>query len=258
MGAPSDWDRYLSSNSRTIVKALAASVYWGTRKTYPMVWIGRGWDTHTISGEYPESGQWSDEHGTGRALDIICAPEVGVRSTGKYYEAGEAVLSWLMASAKQMHIRHIIWQNRIWKTRYGTWSQLSGNRSGVSDRHEDHLHVFFEDNHGSVPALNFNTYGQEDLDMNEETANRIAAIVDNSVWATYIPNAGRFDQVVSDLAMRVRELSQDLADVRRGAPEGNVPLNQEVADTKTKVRELEGKIDKLADGVEAILARLDK
>jgi len=163
-----------------------------------------------------------------------------------------------MANAKQMHIRHIIWQNRIWKTRYGTWSQLGGNRSGVSDRHEDHIHVFFEDVYGSIPALNFNTYGQEDLEMNEETANRFAAIVDHSVWATYIPGAGRFDEVVADLAMRVRELSQDLADVRRGGAEGTIPVNQEIADTKTKVQELEAKLDKLASGVEAILARLDK
>lgn len=258
MGSPTDWDRYVNSNSRPIVKALASSVYWGTRKAFPMVWIGRGWDTHSMSGAYPESGQWPDEHGTGRALDIICAPEVGVRSAGVYREAGEAILSWLMANAGQMHIRHIIWQNRIWKTRYGTWAQLSGSRSGVSDRHEDHIHVFFEDSRGSIPALNFNTYGQEDLEMNEETAGRIAAIVDRSVWSTYIPGAGRFDEVVSDLAMRVRELSQDLADVRRGDPEGNVPLNQEVADIKTKSRELEAKIDRLSAGVEAILARLDK
>lgn len=256
MGAPADWDRYVNSNSRAIVKALASSVYWGTRKTFPIIWIGRGWDTHSISGAYPESGQWPDEHGTGRALDIICAPEVGVRSTGVYREAGEAVLAWLMANARRMHIRHIIWQNRIWKTRYGTWAQLSGSRSGVSDRHEDHIHVFFEDNLGSVPALNFNTYGQEDLEMNEETANRIAAIVDRSVWSTYIPGAGNFSEVVSDLAKRVRELSQDLADVRRGGAEGTIPVNQEIADTKTKVRELEAKIDKLSAGVEAILEKI--
>lgn len=258
MGAPADWDRYLNSSSTSIVKALAASVYWGTRKSFPVIWIGRGWDTHTMSGPYPDSGQWPDEHGTGRALDIICAPEVGVRSTGKYREAGEAVLSWLMANAGQMHIRHIIWQNRIWKTRYGTWSQLSGNRLGISDRHEDHIHVFFEDASGSVPVLNFNNYGQEDLEVDNETANRIAAIVDNSVWSTYIPDAGRFDQVVRDLAVRVRELSQDLADVHRGGADGYVPVNQEVADTKSMVLALEAKVDKLSAGVEAILARLDK
>lgn len=256
MGAPADWDRYVSSNSRAVVRALASSVYWGTRKTFPMIWIGRGWDTHSMSGAYPESGQWPDEHGTGRALDIICAPEVGVRSTGVYREAGEAVLAWLMANARQMHIRHIIWQNRIWKTRYGTWTQLSGSRSGISDRHEDHIHVFFEDNNGSVPALNFNTYVKEELEVNEESANRIAAIVDRSVWGTYIPDAGRFDQVVRDLAVRVRELSQDLADVRRGGAEGTIPVNQEIADTKTKVRELEAKIDKLSAGVEAILEKI--
>lgn len=258
MGAPADWDRYVNSNSKSVVKALAASVYWGTRKSFPIIWIGRGWDTHTMKGEYPESGQWPDEHGTGRSLDIICAPEVGVRSTGKYLEAGEAVLAWLMTNAKQMHIRHIIWQNRIWKTRYGTWSQLSGSRSGVSDRHEDHIHVFFEDVYGSIPALNFNTYGKEDFEMNEETASRIAAIVDHSVWSTYIPGAGRFDDVVSDLAKRVRELAQDLADVHRGGAEGYVPVNQELADTKSTVISMQSQLDKLSRAVESILEKIGK
>jgi hypothetical protein len=256
MGAPADWDRYVSSSSKAVVKALASSIYWGTRKTFPVIWIGRGWDTHTMSGDYPDSGQWPDEHGTGRALDIICAPEVGVRSAGEYREAGEAVLAWLMANAKQMHIRHIIWQNRIWKTRYGTWTQLSGSRSGVSDRHEDHIHVFFEDIYGSIPALNFNTYGQEDLEMNEETANRIAAIVDHAVWSTHIPGAGRFDDVVSDLAKRVRELAQDLADVHRGGAEGYVPVNQELADTKSMVISMQSQLDKLSLAVESILEKI--
>lgn len=256
MGAPADWDRYVNSNSRSNVKALASSVYWGTRKTFPMIWIGRGWDTHSMSGAYPESGQWPDEHGTGRALDIICAPEVGLRSSGVYREAGEAILAWLMANAERMHIRHIIWQNRIWKKRYGTWTQLSGSRSGISDRHEDHIHVFFEDNNGSVPALNFNTYGQEDLEVNNETANRIAAIVDHSVWSTHIPGAGRFDEVVSDLAKRVRELSQDLADVHRGGAEGYVPVNQELADTKSMVTSMQEQLNKLSLAVEVILEKI--
>lgn len=260
MGAPAQWDRYIGADARSCVKGLASAIYYGTRKVYPMIWIGRGWDTPYLSGRYPETGQWSDEHGTGRALDVICAPEVGIRSTGAYREAGEAIIAWAMANARRMHLRHIIWQNRIWKTRYGAWSTLSGNRTGISNRHEDHIHFFFEDNFGSVPALVFDgaVSGEDDFTVDSETANRIAGIVDNSVWRTYIPDAGRFDEVVRDLAVRVRELSQDLADVRRGGDEGSRPLNQEVADTLTKVRALEARVDAIAAGVEAILARLEK
>ena len=116
--------------------------------------------------------------------------------------------------------------------------------------------MFFEDVYGSIPALNFNTYGQEDLEMNEETANRIAAIVDNAVWSTHIPGAGRFDDVVSDLAKRVRELAQDLADVHRGGAEGYVPVNQELADTKSMVISMQSQLDKLSMAVESILEKI--
>lgn len=65
MGAPAQWDCYIGSNARSCVRGLASAIYYGTRKVYPMVWIGRGWDTPQLSGRYPETGQWSDEHGTG-------------------------------------------------------------------------------------------------------------------------------------------------------------------------------------------------
>lgn len=257
MGAPSDWQRYLNSSSTSPVKALAASVYWGTRKSYPMIWIGRGWDTHTMSGSYPSSGQWPDEHGTGRALDIICTSEVGIRSSGVYREAGDAIVAWIMSNARQMHVRHIIWQNMIWKTRYGSWGTLGGNRGGVSDRHEDHIHVFFEDTYGSIPELNFNSRSEEDeLEMNQETKNEISSIVAREIWDTSVSGVGRFYDAFREVALRLRELGSDLGDVRRA--DGYYAINQEIADTKTKVNELESKLDKLSTGVEAILERLDR
>lgn len=256
MGAPKDWDRHIGSNARRPVRELAAAVYWGTRKTFPQIWIGRGWDTPTMPGRYPETGQWDDEHGTGRALDIICAPEVGVRSTGVYRDAGEAIVSWIMANAKQMHVRHIIWRNAIWKTRFGAWSVLGGNRSGVSDRHEDHIHVFFEDPYGDIPKMGPTGTTEEELEMNAETKGEMATIVAREVWDTDISGLGRFYEAFRDVALKVQDLSRDLADVRRA--DGTYAVNQEIADTKSMVLALEAKVDKLSAGVEAILGRLGK
>lgn len=256
MGAPKDWDGYIGSGARRPVRELASSVYWGTRKAFPQVWIGRGWDYPVLSGRYPETGQWGDEHGTGRALDIICAPEVGVRSTGVYRDAGEAVVSWIIANAKRMHVRHIIWQNAIWKTRFGAWSTLSGNRSGVSNRHEDHIHVFFEDSSGDIPQMNSASTIEEELEMNTETKSEVAQIVAREVWDTDISGMGRFYEAFRDVALKVQDLSRDLADVRRA--DGTYAVNQEIADTKSMVLVLEAKVDKLSAGVEAVLERLDK
>lgn len=253
MGAPRDWDRNIGSHARRPVRELAASVYWGTRKTFPQVWIGRGWNNPIFSGRYPETGQWDDEHGTGRALDIICAPEVGVRSTGAYRDAGEAIVSWIIANAGQMHVRHIIWQNAIWKTRFGAWFTLGGNRYGVSNRHEDHIHVFFEDPYGDIPQMGSVSTTEEELEMNTDTKGEIAQIVAREVWETDISGMGRFYEAFREVALKVQDLSRDLAGVRRA--DGTYALNQEIADTKSLLMALEAKVDKLSASVEAILKR---
>ena len=254
MGAPKDWDRYIGSGARRPVRELAAAVYWGTRKTFPQVWIGRGWDHPVLSGRYPETGQWDDEHGTGRALDIICAPEVGVRSVGAYRDAGEAIVSWIIANAKQMHVRHIIWQNAIWKTRFGAWFTLSGNRVGVSNRHEDHIHVFFEDSSGDIPQMNSASVIKEELEMNAETRGEVAQIVAHEIWDTDISGMGRFYDAFRNVVLKVQDLSRDLADVRRA--DGTYAVNQEIADTKSTVLALDAKVDELSASVGAVLKRL--
>ena len=269
MGAPprSDWNRNLSSRSTSPVRKLAESIYFGTRDAFPYIWIGRGWDKPYLRGPYPTSGQWGDEHGTGRALDIICSPEVGIRPSGAYRDAGDKIVAWLISNAWAMHIRHIIWQDRIYKTRYGNWMRFTGDRSNISARHEDHIHVFFEDSNGTIPAFNAGST-QEGFVLNENTKNEMAGIVDHAIWDTHIPNHGSFAKAFEALADRVKELSQDLADVRRGGADAEYrPVNQEVADDLTLTREidartkeqeaklasLETKVDKLAAGLEALL-----
>ena len=97
--------------------------------------------------------------------------------------------------------------------------------------------------------------------MDQDTKNEMAGVVDHSVWDTFIPKHGKFAKAFEDLADRVKELSQDLGDIRRGAPDPEYrPVNQEVADSVTlgrenraKLVELEDKVDKLSAGVEALL-----
>ena len=90
--------------------------------------------------------------------------------------------------------------------------------------------------------------------MNTETKGEIATIVAREVWDTDISGMGRFYEAFRDVALKVQDLSRDLADVRRA--DGDYAVNQEIADTKSLTLALGEKVDKLAAGVEAILKRL--
>lgn len=266
MAAPPahDWDRNLNDKSSRPVKELAKSVYLGTRSLYPHVWIGRGWDTPTTSEPAPPSGQWDDEHGSGRALDIICAPEVGIRSTGVYLAAGEAIVAWLIAHAEQMHIRHIIWQNRIYKVRYGRWETLSGNRRGISNRHEDHIHVFFENTSGAIPAF---TPEGEDMPLTSDDIDRIARATQEKIFKAEYGGSddtfgGRISRLIeygSEAAYFSRQAAERVGVVHRpGDPnadaDGNVSALREIADTKTMLLTLGGQVAGLVEALKAVAA----
>lgn len=139
---PLDPYRNIHIKATPIIKALARHIYETTRTTYPNIWIGRGWDSK------------SAEHATGRALDIIVSKSVGKRPTTTEFQAGQAVAAWLVKHAKTLNIRHIIWNKRIYRTRYGNWGALPGRTpsSSVSDWHIDHIHVWLENTSGTIPA----------------------------------------------------------------------------------------------------------
>ena len=102
------------------------------------------------------------EHGLGRALDIICVESVGIlartRDPAGWAEM-QALVALLIRYAEPLRIRHIIWDRRIYRTRYRAWGPLTG-RFGVSDWHEDHAHVLLEpDSPGWLPILDTLTIG---------------------------------------------------------------------------------------------------
>ena len=111
------------------------------------IWIGRGWDPK------------STEHATGRALDIMVSVKVNTRPTDTQKARGDKLAAYLVKHARTMRIRHIIWNERIYRTRYGAWGPLplTATRSknyayGHSDWHRDHLHVWLEDTAGVIPT----------------------------------------------------------------------------------------------------------
>ena len=103
-----------------------------------LLWIGSGWRSS------------SSEHVTGRALDVIATANTGILARTKdkagYAAMNQLINDVLIPHAAALGIRHIIWDRRIYRTRYKAWGPLPGrtSSSGVSDWHEDHAHIWLE------------------------------------------------------------------------------------------------------------------
>ena len=134
--------RFVHSNASRIIWSLARKIWTDCQAADSATWIGRGWDYK------------STEHATGRALDIITSTAVGRLPTTKQLADGNTIAAWLIRHAKQLNIRHIIWNKRIYRVRYGAWGPLPGRTasSNISDWHQDHIHVLLETTTGSIPS----------------------------------------------------------------------------------------------------------
>lgn len=159
--APKDPYRYVSKATQKIWD-LARAVYTGSRQNYSTLWIGRGYS--------PDS----KAHRTGRALDIIASRTVGKLPTPTEKAAAEVVVKWLQTNARTVHLRNIIWDKRWWKYRNGSgqWVNLT-NRRGISDWHQDHIHVDLQDTNGYIPAFgNITAGGSMGINVNQEGLTR--------------------------------------------------------------------------------------
>lgn len=135
-----------------LVHRKAAPVIWDlaraidnlTRAAGGSTWIGRGWS--------PDS----EEHATGRALDVIISARVGKLPTAVEVLAGDLLAAWLIRHADTLHVRHILWRRRIWRRRRAAegWRPLPGrtSASSPSDWHDDHIHLLLDDTAGRVPS----------------------------------------------------------------------------------------------------------
>lgn len=228
----SDPFRYVSAATK-VIKDLARHIWAITRPAASTIWIGRGWSPNAV------------EHATGRALDIIVSRRVGILPTPAEKAAGEAVVAWLIRHADALHIRHIIWDGRIWKRRYRhtptAWTRHK-SRPDISEQHRDHIHVYCDDANGTVPTapLTLTTHpGEENMPLNQADLNNIASAINNNVWGTTFGSRGTF-------ATMFKEVANDV--------ETNRARTEEL---HTQVTSLAAAVTSLGAAVAALTAKLE-
>lgn len=126
---------------------------------YSLLWVGSGWRTG------------SKEHVSGDALDIITSADTGIdtekREPLAFKQAMNFVNNVLIKNANALHIRHIIFNGRIWRRRKNAWGVYL-RRGSVSIAHRDHIHVLLEGgSSGSVSA----TFAAIKRSMGKDAAN---------------------------------------------------------------------------------------
>jgi hypothetical protein len=70
-------------------------------------------------------------HGSGQALDVMCAPSTGDR-----------VAAWLRSNASRLGVSEVIWAQRIWTVQRSSegWRWME-DRGSATANHYDHVHV---------------------------------------------------------------------------------------------------------------------
>lgn len=253
--------RYVHRNAAAIIWELARRLYAITRGPAPATWPGRGWDDD------------GDEHGTGRALDYIAGPTVGLNLNlleyAQHKAAGDAIAAWIIRNGAELHLRHLIWNERIYRQRYRAWGPLPGKRSGNSDWHRDHLHILLEDTTGRVPTTPLTLGGaapvappglpttgdnpapptpQEEPEVTEEQMRRLlAAVADCKAKVADVQNVG-FN----------RPGGEALANYVAGRPVfrggRDIEWVQDTADTGTIVRDIRGQLAGILEALAALTA----
>ena len=121
-------------NVANIVKSLfryLASEDWATG-----VWPGSGYRPNSM------------EHKSGRAIDIIVVPKVGMRPDGDEYNAAIRLVNLLIKHGKTLRIQWILFSRdgrvtHSYNIDRMSWKKLE-NRGSVSANHIDHIHVYFK------------------------------------------------------------------------------------------------------------------
>jgi len=106
------------------------------------LWVGSGWR---------EPSGKNDEHGTGRAIDVIVTADTGMMPTPAERAAGNAFVDWLISHADELKIKGIIFSQdsaprpEFWGyTHPGSW-RSGEDRGSISANHVDHVHVFLKE-----------------------------------------------------------------------------------------------------------------
>ncbi|MFI7642142.1 coiled-coil domain-containing protein [Nonomuraea sp. NPDC049400] len=79
------------------------------------------------------------EHPLGRACDFMLS-RGGAMPSAAEVERGNQIAAWAIKNAKRLGIMYIIYRQRIWHARSGTWRTMS-DRGGTTANHYDHPHI---------------------------------------------------------------------------------------------------------------------
>lgn len=90
--------------------------------------IGPRFNIKTIYGWAP--GQF--DHPKGLALDFM------INTPGLGKPVGDALAGYVLANAKRLNVKYVIWYRQSWNPNRGTWVAYSGDSP-----HTDHVHVSF-------------------------------------------------------------------------------------------------------------------
>ncbi|MEV0146988.1 MULTISPECIES: hypothetical protein [unclassified Nonomuraea] len=79
------------------------------------------------------------EHPLGRACDFMLS-RGGAMPTAAEVARGNEIAAWAIKNSRRLGIMYIIYRQRIWHARTGTWRMMS-NRGGTTANHYDHPHI---------------------------------------------------------------------------------------------------------------------
>ncbi|MEV0203531.1 hypothetical protein [Nonomuraea sp. NPDC050691] len=79
------------------------------------------------------------EHPLGRACDFMLS-RGGSMPTAAEVARGNEIAAWAIKNSKRLGIMYIIYRQRIWHARSGTWRTMS-DRGGTTANHYDHPHI---------------------------------------------------------------------------------------------------------------------
>lgn len=219
-------------NASEIIWALARHMYEITQIIAPTIWIGRGWDDK------------SEEHSTGRALDLMVASASNQIPRPDQKAAGELVVAWLLRHADELHVQHILWDEKIWRARDKQWGPLPNRtpESSNSSWHRDHIHVLLLDAKGIVPDEPLIPFEQVLKEDNMATAQELS----DAFMATLITANGKTQSFKQHLAeLFVDTDAQSLAAAAEASRDGRHLdyVEKRIKDVEKALVEIKGMLE---------------
>lgn len=117
----------LGSTSLNKLQPYGKAAVLAIRAEFPQIVSIGGWRSYSA---------YSSDHPSGRAIDIM------IPNYKSNKALGDSVAAFMIANAKTLHVKYIIWRQRYYPISRGTWSKMA-NRGSDTQNHMNHVHVSF-------------------------------------------------------------------------------------------------------------------